>query len=595
MQTTGITGTQSSQAPTIKTAEIPSGNLGQSVQKVATIERQVFGNEENNNTTLVMSSSSSSAAGIRASLMRVNAPIETKITKEEYQQLRQWWEKWATSGVSPVNENPDVARVLELSTAETQLAYLENLHDCYQTLSTRYHGKIKPLNAQDRRKRGEYPIFLSLLTCAFQQLCIRDTAIHGRKTALYHQLYQTEIDPCFRLFQRYANFLNKMLEMEEAKELKHPLRLLKIEAQQIFPNSHCHLAFERDSGGWLPLAFNFNPNTLEVSAIYYGDSALPSVLHDYQTKVMMVDHAEMVTQSGFIVDAEKRDGWFMVSVSGYFGTDSPTPYLNTPYGEKFITDMDNSKEVKELVQRISPILPEIASFANDPKPDREVYFVPLPMKQDEREEFSYLLLQHLMHQLTASEEERNNARTWIKQIEQVEGKPIGQVIKEQEAAIKEKLRTEYELEVEEEQQQRSQQVASGATKALRKDKKNKNEKKPHAHSQSASPSKTVDQAVEERFQAFRVKGPIKYRRLIQMTKQMMKQHPEAFSHIIQEENQRGSHHVLHTEQGPLTLVQPHGKKDNVVSAKMANRFCDALLDQVRRTMESFKKDKVKLK
>ncbi|MCE5315858.1 MAG: hypothetical protein LLG04_00665 [Parachlamydia sp.] len=532
----------------------------------------------------LVNSASSSTALTKA------GPIETRVALADFEKLKSFWQKWSSRPIAITGrDNPDLIEIQKGFPLNSQLQCLDKLHQYHQLLSNCYKkGKVKSMSRQELAMRNDYTFQLSLLSTLFHQMCLRDTTIVQRDCNLYRKMYQEEIDPHLQIFQRYSNFLHKMLESEQATELKHPLRLLKFESSTLpFTHSQPYLAFLRDSRGWLPIPLNFNSKTLEVSYIYYGESSLPSTKaeNNHQSLVMIVDHGELVTQNGFLIEITKTDQESMVDIIGYFGPESSMPFLTTPLTKRLF-DADAAGMVKTL----SPIIPEIDSFLNDLSSQRELYFLPLNLGPDEREEFHYcLLLEAILQSRSANRPEQQAAAVaFIKQLEQAEGKPIEEVLKEQEKVIKAKLRTEYEREVEEEQQLRSKQVAEGKTAGAGPSKK---KKKGQTASKSPAPAtKSVDERIEQGFKTFLVKGPIKYRRLIQLTKDMLKKSPETLSKILQDENQRGSHHILHTQQGPVTLVEPHGKKDRTISARVANRFCDAVLEQMRKSIESLKED-----
>ena len=44
-------------------------------------------------------------------------------------------------------------------------------------------------------------------------------------------------------------------------------------------------------------------------------------------------------------------------------------------------------------------------------------------------------------------------------------------------------------------------------------------------------------------------------------------------------NQRGSHHILHSDQAPVLVTEPHGHKERSINASVANQFCKSLLDR----------------
>ena len=175
---------------------------------------------------------------------------------------------------------------------------------------------------------------------------------------------------------------------------------------------------------------------------------------------------------------------------------------------------------------------------------------------------------------------------------QVQTKTVVELIKAKEALIREELHRQYELRVQKEQQERSKQVIEGTTLGAGTSnshrKEDKKEKKNISSSSKDSAKKlNVAEKVENGIKAIKINGPIKYRKLIQITRQMMKENRLRFSHnaVLPEMNirinQKGSHHNIHSQHSGSTLPQPHGSKDSSVSARSANRFCQALVAQIK--------------
>lgn len=501
----------------------------------------------------------------------------TKVTLQEYEAFRVFLAEWITRPIpSYWARATDLQHCLQICPPPLILHRLEELFRTYQDLGTIYKkGKQDNMNQKELEWRRTFADRFWVIASLFSALCERD-ANGAIKVELYKEYYKKVIHPHFLMIQRLTNFYHLMLEKEGAKELKHPYSVLEVNPSQ-------GLAFYRDSQGYVPILFHLDPHGIEVVYIYFGEDALPSS-HEHQSKVFLVDHGKFVLKSGFIIDLRKKGGGISADISGFYGEETETPFFTSALFERFI--MNSEVSVKQI--RLAHLIEDdIEAFLKKPECNHDLFFIPLPAQGIESREFAYCLLQDLIVQSLnrARPEEQRQAIEWLKAIEECEGKPIKEMVDEFEGEIKANIKSEYEREVEEEQLKRSKQVSEGTTPGIKKKgiSKGKKQEKP-SPKESPTPPKPVDARVEEAFMEFRVKGRIKYRRMLNIAKKILKKYPDTFA--VKEEKQHGSHHVLHLDEGPpASLVKPHGKKDAAISQRFANKFVDAILDQVKRSFQ----------
>ncbi|MCE5317768.1 MAG: hypothetical protein LLG04_10505 [Parachlamydia sp.] len=555
--------------------------------------------------------------------------LETKVSVEDFENFKQFLTNHLHQRIIPGTES-------ESSSAEfLNGCSLEKLLNCWECVFQSYknifpfytHRKLKTMTKQELTSREKFLSSFWFISYFLSQICYRDMqTVALRDIPNYKRHYQEKIHPHFLVFQRLTNFLHMMLEKEGAVELLNPLSTLKIDGVPwVRPGYVGGMGFYRDNHGYCPIPFSYQTKEIESIYLFYGEDALPSEKNPYQTKVFLTQFSEFITQSGVIVDigaqAEARQ---------FLGMDTATPFL---VGEVVIIRLndkpqDEAVALPAAVEKSSQLAVELSSKgvltpallpsgnessqANESesairqlqlvaarlmlslikgeiqKSKCDLYFVPMPAREIEKREFAYCQLQDLFirSKNAAQPKAQRLALEWLQKIEAMENKPVETMLKELEDEIKADLRTQYQLEVEREQELRSQRVREGITEGLRKEKKSKKSKRREvAQNPVETPtSKRVDLRVEEAFQKFKVHGRIKYRNLVKVARQAMKEFPEAFD-VPQNFNQRGSHQVLHLESGPATLVQVHGRKDTAVPKYYANPFLDELMKRVSTALQ----------
>lgn len=514
----------------------------------------------------------------------------------------------------------------------------QTLFKSYQNLVPVYR-KLRPMTKQELEYRQDFQSSLWFMTYLFSQICNRDMiTVADKNIPNYKRHYQENLHPNFLILQRLINFLHVMLEKEGAEELLNPLSTLKIDlAKWVRPGFVGGLGFYPDTHGYIPIAYSFHAKEIESTYLYYGEDALPSKENPEQTKVFLNYLGEFITQSGLIIDIESSQ----IEIREFLGTDKKTPFhvgeviviklqeeekLALPEGVSN-TQLDSIPSSKgeltsvpssstESVPISSPTESVPSSSSKEKVPDSTVdqmqsvaarlilslvsgeikrsrydlYFVPIPESQIEKREFAYCLLQDLVarSQNAAQPKAQKLALEWLQKIEAMEEKPVQSLMQELEKEIRADLRTEYEIKVQKEQELRSQRVRDGLTEGLKKEKKSKKDRGKNPPKQTNTPpSNRVEQRVEEAFQKFKVHGCIKYRNMLKVARQAMKEYPKVFE--ATRPNQRGSHHVLHTETGPATLAQSHGKKDSTITMSNANQFLDDLMKHVKSALQLGKK------
>ncbi|MCE5318584.1 MAG: hypothetical protein LLG04_14630 [Parachlamydia sp.] len=514
----------------------------------------------------------------------------TSITEKEFQEFHAFWQDWLKQ---PVPTNWSSLDDFYLA-REVFGSRMEDLYKLYLRLKPIYnHMEPHKISANDINLRQQFAFNLGMLAHLFGLLCDRDAGLQERPQILkdlcgvdpgfafgssslaYKQHYQQKIHAHFLIFQRFANFLHAFLEKEGAAECKHPYDAIEVQPR-------AYLAFLQDGNGYVPVSYACNPQTFEVTNVTYGESALPKLGPQY--KVFLVDHGTVITQSGFLVEMMKVLGQTLVSVKGFYGEDTATPLLLT-LEEQYASTKAPVVKIQILMASIADVM---TAFEKSEE-IRDFCFIPLPQQGMESKEFAYCFLQEIIirSKIPVRPEEQKQAAEWLRQIEQIEGKPAEELVKELEAEIK----TEYAREVQEQQRLRTQQVITGTTPGAgltRKERKTKARKQEKAQqvAKKEPPPKTVDQKVEEAFQNLKVNGRIKFRKMMKMAQNVLKLHPDTLTKVLKDEKQQGSHHVLHMEQGTATIVHPHGRQDKTISPKSANRFLGAIFDQMKKTMTS---------
>lgn len=498
----------------------------------------------------------------------IQPSISPHITHAEFEVFHNFWKKWM---IQPVPTNwANAQGLLKLSEGKQSL---DELFQDYQTLQHISTGKKLEMPENIDTLRGRFMFNCWNVAIVFSYLCERDLISKAiTSLAIYKPYYQNFIHPHFLIFQRFVNFLYAMLEKEKVDALRHPLGVIPI-------LQHGGLGFLNDRNGYLPIPLCFNPQSVELNFIHYGADALTSQARIGQRKAILVDHGEIVIRSCFLVDLQKTSGKVVVSARRFYGVDSSFPF--STYEETMPADLD-ALDMKNKIL-LAGIQEDVEAFKKNASNLHEVFIIPLPHSEMERKEFAYCFLLDLVARsnLTLRPLEQQQALAAVKTIEEIQQKPIAEVVKNLEEEIKAELRSKYEQEVADEQRLRSQKVSEGTTQGIRRkmDKKmNKNE----LHKPGKAPKqKSIAEKVEEGFQEIKVSGRIKFQKLMRMGREVLKHNDAA--NLLQDDKQKGSHQVLHMEQGPpVTIVHPHGKKDKTVSAQSANRFLNAILKQVKK-------------
>ena len=332
--------------------------------------------------------------------------FETIVTKEEFQALKTFWEKWAAR---PFPSNaPSYLQFNEFSKrfpVVSQIQHLQALENAYRSLVNKYDAnKAGLLGSHERRMRQEYPHHLSILTDMIQMLCLRDAFVLDSHFPTYCVAYEENIHPSFKIFQRYVNFFQRMLENEEAPEIDNPHRLFTLRESEGIVSS---LAFLRESDGWLPFPVNYSTQALFTQAAYlhYGEKVLPAP-NNVKSHLIIIEGKHIVDQSGYVIELRKLPAPLRLEVKccGYCGYDSPMPYINT---DKQVIAYNESDEM--LVEILSPYFSNVASFLASEE-ECEICFIPLPLTDYEQDEFTYCFLRSLLSELALAKSDDERER-----------------------------------------------------------------------------------------------------------------------------------------------------------------------------------------
>lgn len=493
-------------------------------------------------------------------------PFSTKVTKEDFQTFKAFWLRWVDQPAPEWEHAAILKTVLQGNPSTT--AMIEAVFEAYQTLFPVYsRGRLHLMNANLRVIRQKYIQNIYTLSGVFVQCCERDSLTKARQQILlYRPYYAKEIHPYFLILQRFVNFLHEMLEREQAVELKRPFGDISV-------GDVGGLGFYRDATGYVPIAFYKNPQDLEVIYFHMGEDL---------EKVFLFDNGEFISQSGFLIDIVNGSEGPLAKVRGFYGAGTPNPFCATEISHLMPLDIEEPK-----FQTLFALIDDEIQLFLKMREQRRIFFIPIPAQGYESTEFYYCLLQDLIlrSRISAVPEQQEQAIQFLKAIEKCEGKSVETLVNELEREIKDNLRSEYEREVEEEQLKRSKQVSEGTTPGMKVERKPHKGKKREKVKPVQEAPKSLDQRVEEGFKEFQIKGRIKYRHLMKVTRKVMKKFPETLE-ALQDVRQHGSHQVMHTEEAPETLVRPHGRKDAAVSQRSANRFLSALMDQVKKVFSS---------
>lgn len=571
----------------------------------------IKGSESLQNAQAMSSSSSSPSTPISSSRKQFNrrpaipeSEFETVVTKKEFEALKTFWDQWA-SRPAPSNAPPSLpfSEVSKRFPAASQIQHLQALDNAYRSLVNNYHADtVDQLDSQEKRMRQAYPYHLSALTDMIQTLCLRDAFALGCDFPTYCDAYEKDTHPSFKIFQRYVNFFQRMLEIEQAPEIDNLNRLFTVRESEGVVNS---LAFLRESDGWLPVPVNHSIHEPFTQAVYlhYGERVLPAP-DNVKSHLIIIDGKDIVDQNGYVFELRKlpRPDRLEVEYYGYYGLENDMPYINTDKFSKKYAESDAM-----LVKMLSPYISNISSFLAS-REEVEVGFMPLPVTEEEQDEFTYCFLLNLLSELdnAKNDVERQEILLCLEQIVKAEKNPIhaeedvsqpekkpaqvpiklavAELIKEKEALIREDLRRKYDLQVQKEQELRSQLVIEGTTPGAGSSHSHRRIDKKEKSSSSKDPANKlyIAEKMERDFKAFNIHGPIKYRKLIRLARQMMKKNVLRFSQDAElpemspRINQRLSQQNIHF----------HGSKDSSVSSRSANRFCGVLVTQIRRDVEA---------
>ena len=191
---------------------------------------------------MAASSSSSSSPSQSRRLIQSDAvadiPFDTNVSNKEFSQLSQFWKNWTALpyDLPGAGHSDEFVLLPSWFPAPRQLEYLQTLDFSYRSLVTCYENIERKLqNPMPQRLFEElqktYRHRLLYLTIAFSS-SIRDLFRCERNHTRHQSEYQQDVHPYFCIFQRYVNFFQKMLEMDKAPQLKHPLRLTPVDTSE---------------------------------------------------------------------------------------------------------------------------------------------------------------------------------------------------------------------------------------------------------------------------------------------------------------------------------------------------------------------------
>jgi len=379
---------------------------------------------------------------------------------------------------------------------------------------------------------------------------------------LNQKAYQENIHPLFLIFQRFINLAVTIAKPVECLGVTG-IRVLKIDDERA-------LAFTQDSQGFVPVPFcPFAP--LEIIYIHYGEQIFqpPEFCCG---KVFIFEEGKLNSANGFLLEMTKHSiGETRVNTRGYYGGNTAAPFYAS--SKTIQSNLDSAhlgtQSLLLLLQN------EIEKFHKD-KTISDTFFIPTPDIDSEKEEFCYFLIQDLISQSYSTEaEHRENALLLLGYIESELGSSIEEISLQLEEQIKHKISSPSDKEIEAEWNKAHKSVIDGTKeKGKRRTSSRRGKKTAKAQLQKKKHC-SHSTKVEQDFEAFKVTAAKKYKYVVKIAQDLLKEMPLEQARLVKE-IRRGSHHTLHFPKGgAVTIVEPHGKKE-LVPQKTVNRFIEKL-------------------